>query len=617
MTDEVAELVLRDNYEQNLALANAVAQRPVAAARPRGLDEAARARRACSTASSRRCRPAARCAAGCDRGEGLTAPELSVLLAWTKIVLADELLATDLPDDPFLDLDLLAYFPTPMRQGFRGQMEEHPLRREIIVTQVVNDLVNGAGMTFWPRLAGETGATAAELTRANFVAREIFGSLPAARRARRPTTTSSTPACRPGCGSRCAPWSSGPRAGWSPTAGRRSTARAPSSSSRAAGAAGDGRAARADDRARARRRSRSAATRCVEQGVPEDLAVRVAVLPPAYTLLGIVETADPRGPRPGGGRPGALRARRAARAARCWCSGSSRCRARTAGRRWPGPRCATTCTPCTPSSPRRCSRPPRPTTRPRRGSPPGRTTTSVVVGRAVGHARGDLRRRRGRPGPDVGRAAGRPRAAAPAESAHDRRRPAGVAETVRAHHGGGGHLPVRGRRPRWSGSRPPTRQLNAFSVRAGRPGARREADARDAALAAGATPGPLHGVPIAIKEEIDVAGTVTTFGGEANSTPGRRRRRGRPPAARGRRGRHRQDDDAGVRRLPLHRVGLARDHPQPVGPDPHARRLQRRYGGRGRRRAWCRSASAATAAARSGSPAPAAGCSGSSRSAAG
>ena len=46
------------------------------------------------------------------------------------------------------------------------------------MTQVVNDLVNGAGMTFWPRLAGETGATPAELTRANFVAREIFGSLP-------------------------------------------------------------------------------------------------------------------------------------------------------------------------------------------------------------------------------------------------------------------------------------------------------------------------------------------------------------------------------------------------------------------------------------------------------
>ncbi len=60
--------------------------------------------------------------------------------------------------------------------------------------------------------------------------------------------------------------------------------------------------------------------------------------------------------------------------------------------------------------------------------------------------------------------------------------------------------------------------LNAFS-RVLADEARAEASARDVAMAAGATPGPLHGVPIAIKEEIDVAGTVTTFGGEANSTP--------------------------------------------------------------------------------------------------
>ena len=68
MTDEVADLVLRDNYEQNLALANAAAQRAVAAARARGLDEAARAATACSTASSRGCRPTPR-----GRGAGSTA----------------------------------------------------------------------------------------------------------------------------------------------------------------------------------------------------------------------------------------------------------------------------------------------------------------------------------------------------------------------------------------------------------------------------------------------------------------------------------------------------------------------------------------------------------------
>jgi amidase len=60
--------------------------------------------------------------------------------------------------------------------------------------------------------------------------------------------------------------------------------------------------------------------------------------------------------------------------------------------------------------------------------------------------------------------------------------------------------------------------LNAFSVVLADQ-ARQEATARDDLLAAGGTPGPLHGVPVAIKEEIDVAGTVTTFGGESNSTP--------------------------------------------------------------------------------------------------
>ena len=113
-----------------------------------------------------------------DRKQALSAPELSVLLAWTKIVLADELIDSDLPDDPYLREDLLAYFPSRMQPDLEAAIEDHPLRREIIVTQVVNDLVNGAGMTFWPRLPGETGASPADLTRANFVAREIFGSLP-------------------------------------------------------------------------------------------------------------------------------------------------------------------------------------------------------------------------------------------------------------------------------------------------------------------------------------------------------------------------------------------------------------------------------------------------------
>ncbi|WP_137292448.1 NAD-glutamate dehydrogenase [Nocardioides dongxiaopingii] len=176
MTDEVAGLVLRDNYEQNLALANADSNAvPLLHVHESWMKRLERDgvlnRELEALPTSRQVRRRI------ERGEGLSVPELSVLLAWTKIVLATELIDSDLPDDPYLDLDLRSYFPTAVRERFADRIVDHPLRREIIVTQVVNDLVNGAGMTYWPRLAGETGASAAELTRANFVAREIFGSL--------------------------------------------------------------------------------------------------------------------------------------------------------------------------------------------------------------------------------------------------------------------------------------------------------------------------------------------------------------------------------------------------------------------------------------------------------
>ena len=118
----------------------------------------------------------------------------------------------------------------------------------------------------------------------------------------------------------------------------------------------------------------------------------------------------PRRPRPDRGGPGALRARRAARAAGAGRSGSWRCRATTAGRRWPARRSATTCTPCTPRSPRRCWPPPRPTTRSR----PGRRLGGGRRGRGepgVGHAERDLHRRASRPRAAVGRAARRTNAA--------------------------------------------------------------------------------------------------------------------------------------------------------------------------------------------------------------
>ncbi|HEY0886023.1 MAG TPA: NAD-glutamate dehydrogenase domain-containing protein, partial [Ramlibacter sp.] len=129
MTDEVADLVLRDNYEQNLALVNAASNAaPLLHVHEfwmKKLEADGVLNRDLEGLPTRR-----QVARRLDRGEGLTVPELSVLMAWTKIVLADELLRSDLPEDPYLDLDLRAYFPGAIREGYESAVSAHPLRRE-------------------------------------------------------------------------------------------------------------------------------------------------------------------------------------------------------------------------------------------------------------------------------------------------------------------------------------------------------------------------------------------------------------------------------------------------------------------------------------------------------
>jgi glutamate dehydrogenase len=289
MTEEVGQLVLRDNYEQNLALANAQAHAPsllhvhedwMRALEKRGVLN----RELEGLPSTRQVRRRL------DRKQALSAPELSVLLAWTKIVLADELVHSDLPDDPYLREDLLAYFPSRMKPDLEAAIEDHPLRREIIVTQVVNDLVNGAGMTFWPRLQGETGASPADLTRANFVAREIFGSLPLRQeiaaldnrvpaerqtRMRIEMRTLVERASRWLVTTRRPPLDSSATVAFFRGPVQRVMAELPRIMS-----------GRELDDYRAREK------RLTDHGVPAELASRVAVLASAYALLGIVETAD-------------------------------------------------------------------------------------------------------------------------------------------------------------------------------------------------------------------------------------------------------------------------------------------------------------------------------------
>ncbi|MFN2629542.1 MAG: NAD-glutamate dehydrogenase [Gaiellaceae bacterium] len=173
MTEEVTELVLRDNYLQAQAISTAVAQAAamvdVHVRYLRALEQRGRLDRALEFLADDEILSERKAA-----GLGLTAPEFAILLSYTKIGLYDDLLASDLPDDPALAGELERYFPTALRERFGQRLPGHPLRRQIIATQVTNALVNRAGTTFGFRLAEETGATPAEIARAFTVAREVF-----------------------------------------------------------------------------------------------------------------------------------------------------------------------------------------------------------------------------------------------------------------------------------------------------------------------------------------------------------------------------------------------------------------------------------------------------------
>src|SRR5205823_3489796 len=105
---------------------------------------------------------------------GLVRPELAVLLAYAKIALYDDLLASDVPDDPLLAGDLLRYFPTAMVEGYGDEIASHRLRREIVATYITNSTVNRVGPSFVFRMMESTGRSAQEVARAYTITRDAF-----------------------------------------------------------------------------------------------------------------------------------------------------------------------------------------------------------------------------------------------------------------------------------------------------------------------------------------------------------------------------------------------------------------------------------------------------------
>jgi glutamate dehydrogenase len=173
MTGEVARLVLRNNYQQSLALSLAerrgmedlgFQQRLMQMLEQRGeLDRAVEFLPDEMTLAERR-----------KRNVPLTRPELAVLLAYAKLSLYSELLDCAVPDDPYLGRELNRYFPKEMTERFPEALQAHRLRREIIATQLTNSMINRGGATLIVRIADQTGASSAAIAAAFAAVRNSY-----------------------------------------------------------------------------------------------------------------------------------------------------------------------------------------------------------------------------------------------------------------------------------------------------------------------------------------------------------------------------------------------------------------------------------------------------------
>ena len=173
MTDEVGQLVLKDNYfqTQSLAVSGVLAEKLLdpQARFMRHLEKTGRLNRKVEFLPSDE-----EIAERKAKNQALTSPEQAVLLAYSKMELFDELVASDLIDDEYVAKALVSYFPTALQKKFADVMPRHPLKREIIATEIANSTINRTGSVFVYRMREETGATAAEVVRSFILTQDIF-----------------------------------------------------------------------------------------------------------------------------------------------------------------------------------------------------------------------------------------------------------------------------------------------------------------------------------------------------------------------------------------------------------------------------------------------------------
>ncbi|MEH6504461.1 MAG: NAD-glutamate dehydrogenase [Cycloclasticus sp.] len=173
MTDEVGELVLRNNYLQSQAIGMVEKQAPaMLEVHARLIDRLGHEGRLDRVVEFLPDHEEVEMRK--SRGEGLYAPELAVVFAYTKLLLKEQVTSDPILKDKAFKLDLMNYFPSNLRGQFATQINDHRLRDEIIVNQIVNSMVNRVGPSFAFRMSDETGASIGDVVKNYKIACEIF-----------------------------------------------------------------------------------------------------------------------------------------------------------------------------------------------------------------------------------------------------------------------------------------------------------------------------------------------------------------------------------------------------------------------------------------------------------
>ena len=173
MTDEVAQLVLRENYLQtrsiNLSASQALRATELNMRYINELQRSGKLDRHIEFLPDDK-----QLLERKSLGKGLTSSEIAVLMCYSKIILKEAILASDVPEDEYLKQFLIHAFPKPLQERYSAAMEQHRLKREIIATNVSNLIINEMGFGFVYRVQSETGALVPDIVRAYIIARSIF-----------------------------------------------------------------------------------------------------------------------------------------------------------------------------------------------------------------------------------------------------------------------------------------------------------------------------------------------------------------------------------------------------------------------------------------------------------